>query len=198
VSDAPDESDAVLMERANRGESEAFGRLFLRHRDRVFRHVLRAATSTADAEDVVALTFLEAWRRRSSLRTVSASALPWLLVTATHVAQNRARAERRYRAALARLPLNPEFHDHADRVLDEWESARQRRALREALRKLSPSEREVIALCVIEELSMDAAAEALGIPIGTVKSRLSRARARLSAMLRPGEEPPALFGEARA
>lgn len=171
------------MSRAVAGAGDAFGLLFERHRDRVFRHVLHSATSVADAEDVVAITFLEAWRRRSAIRIVGASALPWLLVTATHVTQNQARSARRHRAALDRLPRYGPTHDHADRVLEQWESGSRRRALRDALAALPGRDREVIALCLIEELSMDAAAAALGIPVGTVKSRLSRARSRLAQAL---------------
>jgi RNA polymerase sigma-70 factor (ECF subfamily) len=183
------------MSRADAGDGDAFGILFDRHRDRVFRHVLRSAASVADAEDVVAMTFLEAWRHRSTVRVVGGSVLPWLLVTAAHVSQNQARAARRYRAALGRLPLDEAAHDHADRVLEEWESATRRRALREALRTLSRRDREVIALCVIDELSMDAAAEALGIPKGTVKSRLSRARSRMARALGPDAATAAQLGE---
>lgn len=189
VSADPDDTDAELISRAATGDGEAFGALFDRHRDRVFRHVLHSAATVADAEDAVAITFLEAWRRRSSVRIVGGSALPWLLVTATHVAQNQARSGRRYRSALERLPRDDTAGDHSERVLEEWESAARRRALHEALGRLSRRDREIIALCVVDELSMDAAAEALGIPKGTVKSRLSRARSRLAELLRQDSVP---------
>lgn len=169
--------------------------LFDRHRDRVFRHVLHSAPSVADAEDAVAVTFLEAWRRRAEVRIVGGSVLPWLLVAATHVAQNQARSARRYRAALERLPREEVARDDAEAVLEQWESAGRRRALQEALARLSKRDREVIALCVIEELSMDAAAEALGVPKGTVKSRLSRARARMVGLLQDSDHTPPRVGE---
>jgi RNA polymerase sigma-70 factor (ECF subfamily) len=72
--------------RARAGEGEAFGRIFDRHRNRIHRHSLRLVDRPADADDVVAIVFLEAWRRRDDVRIVADSILPWLLVTATQAA----------------------------------------------------------------------------------------------------------------
>ncbi|HEV7741233.1 MAG TPA: sigma-70 family RNA polymerase sigma factor [Pseudolysinimonas sp.] len=171
---------------ARAGEGEAFGRIFDRHRDRVFRHGLRLVTVTADADDLVAITFLEAWRRRDSVRLVDGSVLPWLLVTATNVSRNLSRSARRYRALLARLPADPHTPDHAEFV-DDGEAST-------ALRRLSAADQQVLTLCVLEGMSERAAAHALGIPAGTVKSRLSRAKNRLASFL----VHPALEGEPHA
>jgi RNA polymerase sigma factor (sigma-70 family) len=153
------------------GEGEAFGRIFDRHRDRVFRHSLRLVNGVADADDVVAITFLEAWRRRDSVRLVDRSTLPWLLVTATYSASNLRRAARRHRTLLAKLPADAHFPDHAETVDDE---------AGRALGELSLADRQVITLCVLEGYSERDAAVALNVPPGTVKSRLSRAKARLA------------------
>ena len=156
------------------GSGEAFGRVFDRHRDRVKRHSLRLVPAPTDAEDVVAITFLEAWRKRDRLRLTEGSMLPWLLVTATNTAHNLSRASRRYRALLARLPADPPVADHAE--IYEGEAER-------ALRGMPLADRQVIGLCVLEGMSEREAADALGIPAGTVKSRLSRAKARLAQHL---------------
>ncbi len=173
---------------AQRGEGEAFGRIFDRHRDRVYRHVFRLVPVVADADDAVAITFMEAWRRRDQARLVDDSLLPWLLVTATRVAQNLTRGARRYRALLARLPADVHTFDHADSVDDGLASA--------ALRELSLADRHVIALCVLEGLTDREAAVVLDLPVGTVKSRLSRAKRRLAARINPYAEPLARLDEA--
>lgn len=160
-------TDAEDRERALTGDGEAFGRLFDRHRGRVFRHSLRLVPRWADADDVVAIVFLEAWRRRASVRLVDGSILPWLLVVASNASLNVSRASRRFRSVIDRLPPPSPAPDHAARF-DAGDA-------RAALARLSPAHREVIALCILEGFSEAEAAAALGIPRGTVKSRLFRA-----------------------
>lgn len=173
--------DAAEWERAIAGDGEAFGRLFDRHRRRVQQHSLRLAPTFADAEDVVAITFLEAWRRRHHVRFVDGSLLPWLLVTATNVSRNLTRGARRYREALARLPPPEPAPDHADRHGHS--------DVEQALSQLSTNDQQVITLCVLEGLSDREVAQVLAIPVGTAKSRLSRAKARLRT--RMGASPAA-------
>ncbi|MFN4001185.1 RNA polymerase sigma factor [Microcella sp.] len=166
---------------AQRGVGEGFGRIFDRYRDRVYRHVLRLVPVVADADDAVAIVFLEAWRRRDDARLVDGSLLPWLLVTATRVTQDLQRSARRHRALLAKLPPEEHAHDHAEHLDDGPASV--------ALRDLPLSDRHVITLCVLEGLTDREAALVLGLPVGTVKSRLSRAKRRLAAAL--NASPPA-------
>lgn len=173
------QDDAAEWAGAVAGDGEAFGRLFDRHRDRVRRHAHRLAPTTEDAEDVVALTFLEAWRRRAHVRIVDGSVLPWLLVTASNVARNQHRAARRHRALLAKLPpASPVVHAPHDES-----------GIVARLDELSVADRQVLVLCVIEGFSEREAAEALGVPPGTVKSRLSRARRRLAHAVFPEGVP---------
>ena len=167
-----DDTDWAL---AVAGEGQAFGRIFDRHRDRVFRHSVRWAESASDIDDLDAMTFFEAWRRRERVRIVDGSVLPWLLVTATNVARNQQRGRRRYRDLLDRLPAETSTSDPADFVDDGLARA--------SLVALPVREREVIVLRLIDGLSERETAEALGISIGTVKSRLSRGRMRLRADL---------------
>jgi RNA polymerase sigma factor (sigma-70 family) len=166
--DAADWSDALA------GDGRAFARVFRRDRDRVRRHAIAITASPADAEDVVAITFFEAWRHRGRVRFVDDSLEAWLVATATNVARNLARSSRRYRELLDRLP-EPEAVAHP--------SAESGAAL-PAIRELPTAERDVVALCLVAGYSEREAATVLGIPPGTVKSRLSRARRRLQATLR--------------
>lgn len=173
---------------AQRGIGEGFGRIFDRHRDRVYRHVLRLVPVAADADDAVAIVFLEAWRRRDDARLVDGSLLPWLLVTATKITQNLQRSARRHRALLAKLPPEEHAFDHADHLDDGPASA--------ALRELPLPDRHVITLCVLEGLTDREAALVLDLPVGTVKSRLSRAKRRLAAHVSPSSAPLSRLEEA--
>ncbi|GHF24266.1 RNA polymerase sigma factor [Pseudolysinimonas yzui] len=169
------DADAAEWARAVGGDGEAFGRIFDRHRDRVLRHGLRLAPTPSDADDLVAITFFEAWRNRERVRVVEGSVLPWLLVTATNVGRNLRRSAGRYAALLERLPPGEHAADPADHVAAHDVAAR--------LAHLSLADRQVLTLCVLEGYSERDAAVALGVAPGTVKSRLSRARRRLASAL---------------
>lgn len=177
--------EPAILDRARRGDPEAFGELFDLHRDRVFRHALRMTRSVHDAEDVTGMVFLEAWRRRDAVLDVDGSAIGWLLVTTNNVSRNLSRSIRRYRHTLSTLPLPEDSPDHSDAVDVRLDSHPQLTALRQALARLPRRDQDILSLCVIEELSTADAAAVLNIPTGTVKSRLSRAKARLSASLTP-------------
>jgi len=167
-------SDARDWAAALAGDGRAFARVFRRDRDRVRRHALALTGAVADAEDVVAVTFFEAWRHRDRVRFVDDSLEPWLVATATNVARNLRRSSRRYTELLARLP---------EPVAEPEPGAGLGGAL-PAIARLPLAERQVAALCLVAGYSEREAAIALGIPPGTVKSRLSRARRRLQEQLR--------------
>ncbi|WP_344648685.1 RNA polymerase sigma factor [Cryptosporangium japonicum] len=176
-----------LRSRVRAGDSAAFGELFDEAARRVYNHAYRLLGDWSAAEDVVSLTFLEAWRNRSRVRPGGESLVPWLLGIATNVARNTARARRRHAAAMGRLPMPHHEPDFADDVADRVDVLAAAHAAQEALARLRRGEREVFALCVYASLDYAAAAEALGIPVGTVRSRLSRARARLRNVTVPTE-----------
>lgn len=158
-------TDAALWQRAAAGEAAAFGVLFERHARTV-----------------------EAWRRRGQVVLERDVAIPWLLGVATNVIRNLRRSQRRYRAALARL-LREHSADFAADVDERLDDERQMRAALRALGTLPRADQDVLALCVWEELTYEQAALALDIPVGTVRSRLSRARARLRELsANPGHE----------
>lgn len=172
--------DEVLWRVAVEGDGEAFGILFDRHRDRLFRHVVRLAESRQDAEDVVATSFLELWRRRRDVRLVNGSVLPWLLVTGTNVSRNLTRGTRRYRRLLARLPRQDGASDPAG-VLAEAGRLGLDERLQVALRGLSDVDRQLLTLVVVEGYSLHEAAWQLDLTVSATKSRLHRARARIRA-----------------
>lgn len=120
-------------------------------------------------------------RRRSAVRVVDGSIIGWLLVTTNYVASNLSRTARRYRAALTQLPPGTPADDHADEVGDRLDRDGRDRLVRDAFASLSRADQDVITLCVLEEFTTGQAAAALGVPAGTVKSRLSRAKTRLAA-----------------
>jgi RNA polymerase sigma factor (sigma-70 family) len=163
------------------GDHDVFAELFGRHAGAVYNHAFRLTWSWSTAEDVVALTFLEAWRLRHKVEPEGGSLLPWLLGIATNVARNTTRAARRYQAALTRLQVDRATPDFAQDVVNRVDDIRAVAAARAALERLRPGERDVVALVVWAGLDQESAARALGISVGTVRSRLSRARAKLRA-----------------
>ncbi len=173
-------SDEILWGRALAADGEAFGVLFDRHRDRLFRHVMRLAEKRQDAEDIVATAFLELWRRRRDVRLVDGSMLPWLLVTGTNVGLNVERGIRRYRSLIARLPRAEPAPDPGDVLADAGALGVDGR-LQSALGDLGDADRQLLALVVVDGYSLTDAAEQLGLSVSAVKSRLHRARNRMRA-----------------
>jgi RNA polymerase sigma-70 factor (ECF subfamily) len=204
-----------LRDRIRGGDPEAFAELFGAHARAVYGHAARLSSDRGTAEDVVSLTFLEAWRLREKLRPEVAvpdedadvpdgdGLRPWLYGIATNVLRNTRRAARRHSAALARLPDRPAdrdtLPDFADDVVERMEKAERLAAAHTALGRLRRAEREVFALCVWSGLSYAAAGEALGVPASTVRSRLARARQRLRTLSeaelarRPSARQPARY-----
>ncbi|MHC2997797.1 RNA polymerase sigma factor [Microbacterium sp. HJ5] len=165
-----DELDAALWARVRAGDESALGALFDRHEARLFRHARRLLTAREDAKDAVTIAFFELWRKQAAVRLVDGSPLPWLLNTTSNAARNLERSGRRYRALIARTPAAAPVG--APSAPDET-------GVLAALKRLPAREQSVIVLTVLEGYPERAAAETLGIPVGTVKSRLARAKARL-------------------
>ena len=173
-------SDRVLWQQAREGHAAAFGVLFERHASRIYNYCFRRTGDWALAEDLTSATFLIAWRSHRRAPLKAESALPLLYGVATNVLRNQRRSLRRCNEAFARLPLEraeePDLADAASTRLDD------RAAMRKLLRlfaRLPRREQDAIALCDWSGLAYEDAALALGVPIGTVRSRLARGRARL-------------------
>ncbi|KQQ67050.1 hypothetical protein ASF63_07390 [Microbacterium sp. Leaf320] len=176
-------SDGELLFRLSRGDEPAYRMLHDRHQMPVFRLSLVLMHTSWDAEEVAATAFFELWRRRDKVRIVDGSVLPWLLATTSFAAKNSLRSRRRYQRLLHRIPHDEDVADHADEVARAMDSLKISESVREALRQLNPREASVVILCIIHELPLAEAAVVLGVPEGTVKSRLSRVKARLRGEL---------------
>ncbi|MFI9212401.1 sigma-70 family RNA polymerase sigma factor [Streptomyces sp. NPDC053253] len=168
-----------MRDRFRAGDPAALGEAYDEHARVLYHYAFRVCGDRAAAEDVVSATFLEAWRCRGKVHADGGTLRPWLLGIATNIMRGAAREARRRDAALARLPERGVLPDFADEVLARMTDGEQVRAARAALAKLRRREREVFTLVVWAGLDYAAAGEALGIPVGTVRSRLSRARERL-------------------
>jgi RNA polymerase sigma factor (sigma-70 family) len=173
-------SDGELWSRAaGKRDGEAFGQIFERHADAVYAHCFRRTGSWSAAEDLTSVVFLEAWRKRRDVRLAGVSVLPWLLAVANNATRNAERSIRRHQRLLAKLPgpeIVPDVADDAAKRADEEHAMR---LVLDELRSLSAAEREVLGLCDWAGLSYAEAAAALGVPVGTVRSRLARARQHL-------------------
>jgi len=182
--------EGALVASIRAGDPAAFGVMFDRHVDVVHRFCARRSADRAVAEDLTSVTFLEAWRARDRVILVDGSLRAWLLAIARNVVRNSNRSLRRYRASVDRLhaaevELNVE--DPAELTAATDQATGLHRVVTAAMADLTGKQRDVVELCLVEELSTAAAAQILGIPEGTVKSRLAGARVRLRSLLRSGE-----------
>lgn len=178
-----DRPDAQLWLEAISGTGASFAAIYNRHKRRVFRKAYSRVRHVAEAEDITAMVFLEAWRNRHKVRIVDGSLLPWLLVVTSNVSLNSERARRRYRRLLARLPPMGDEVDSSELVGERLDLQKRTMALKSAIERLSRPERVVVDLCLIEGLTLATAAGVLDIPLGTVKSRLHTARRKLRTYL---------------
>jgi RNA polymerase sigma-70 factor (ECF subfamily) len=164
----------------NAADCERFELLFDRHRRAVLGYALRRVDQPADAADVLAETFLVAWRKLDDVPAGSA-ALPWLLAVARRVLANQRRGARRRGGLAERLrgELTAAVPRHGAVPAGDSEQGR----LAAALARLPESDRELILLVGWEELEPSQIAVVLGIQPETVRTRLHRARARLREAL---------------
>jgi RNA polymerase sigma factor (sigma-70 family) len=170
-----------LVARLRAGDREALTVLFERYADRLYQHCFRKLGDYADAEDAVSTVFLTLWHRRRRIQVHDGSAAPWMYGVATNVCRNLDRGRRRHLRAVARWGSVSDLDapDPAEQVTDRLADEQRMRELLDQVRRLSRGEQDVLALVVWSGLSYEHAAAALDIPVGTVRSRLSRARARL-------------------
>ena len=177
-------TEQVLWREARSGSVDAWNELFVRHHRAIYNFCFRRVGSWTAAEDLASAVFLEAWRRRDAVAPEIENALPWLYGIATMLTRNHRRTMRRHADALARIaPPEPE-QDPAETVALRVDAERRVRVLLSALSRLSREDREVLELAATGRLSHAEIGMALGIPVGTVKSRLSRARQRLGERMR--------------
>jgi RNA polymerase sigma-70 factor (ECF subfamily) len=171
------EEDGSLVRRAQRGDRRAFDELVVRHRDRVYAVTLRLTRNQADAEDALQDTFLRAYRGLASFgrRARVSTWLYRIAVNASYDVIERRRSTASFDDDAVPEPASPH---------DPYRQDAERRALEQALGRLPAEFREAVVLCDVAGLGANEAAEVLGLPAGTVKSRVFRARAMLADMLR--------------
>jgi RNA polymerase sigma factor (sigma-70 family) len=187
-------TDAEIIERSW-PEPERFAEVFDRHAAHIHRYVARRLGRDV-AGDVVAETFLAAFGKRHGYDLGRPDARPWLYGIATNlVGQHRRDEVRRYRLQLA-LPPEAIEACPADRVAEHVSAQAVRRPLAAAVADLSAGDRDVLLLVAWEQFSYDEVAAALQIPVGTVRSRLNRARRQVRAAL--GDTDPTMTVEERA
>jgi RNA polymerase sigma factor (sigma-70 family) len=184
-------TDAAFIQ-LSRHEPEYFTVLFRRHAPYIQRYVVRRLGRDA-ADDIVAETFLLAFRQRGSYDLTRADARPWLYGIATNLIGRHRRAETGLYRALARTGADPVTESFTDRVDDRVSASAASRRLAAGLARLPTELRDTLLLVAWGDLSYEEAATALGVPIGTVRSRVSRARSKLRRAL--GDTNPAAFRE---
>jgi RNA polymerase sigma-70 factor (ECF subfamily) len=186
MSIAEQERDDVLLRRAAKGDEEAFTFIYRRHQGPLFRFALRMTGSTWGAEEIVQDTFMTLLREPKKYDAERGSLGGYLY----GIARNRVM---KY---LERLPREVSLEEKSEDgagpgvVLQDtftpamWAEKRQRmHQVRAAVLELPAEFRETVVLCELEELSYDEAAQLIGCPVGTIRSRLHRGRALLLAKL---------------
>jgi RNA polymerase sigma-70 factor (ECF subfamily) len=163
---------------------ERFRRLYAEQFDPLLGYALRRVDRAEDAADVAADTFLVAWRRLDDVPEGHEARL-WLYGVARRTLANQRRGEGRRGALGERLR-----RDLATSVPDHAHAVSERETLRAALHRLADRDREVLELAAWEELEPREIAEVLGISAIAVRSRLSRSRARLRALVQEGGNDP--------
>jgi RNA polymerase sigma-70 factor (ECF subfamily) len=170
------DSEAALVDRMRRGDENAFEVLYARHQPAVYRYALRMTGSRDQADDAVQETFMSLL----SNRRYDAGAGPlraYLFGTARHL------LFRMWGAADRTDEIDRDYPGEAPDPLEGLQAEEQKERVRQALAGLPPHYREAVVLCDLEELSYAEVAEVLGCAVGTVRSRLNRARTMLMERL---------------
>jgi RNA polymerase sigma-70 factor (ECF subfamily) len=174
----PEQADAVLIERIGRGDRTAMRQLYARHHLRIYRFILRMVNDEALAEDLTSEVYISTWLQAHRFEGRS-SVTTWLLT----IARNKAIAAMRRRREVS-LDENIQIASEEDNPEVTLQSKHRGEILRKCLTQLSPNHREVIDLVYYHERSVQEAADIIGIPCNTVKTRMYYARRRLFEMLR--------------
>ena len=188
-------SDAAVIERSL-AQPERFAALYDRYAAALHRYAARRVGADV-ADDLVAATFLAAFGARLRYDLARPDARPWLFGILTKEISRQHRTESARWRALARSAPDRPADGLADQVAADVSAQAQRSALAGALARLAAADRSVLLLIAWGDLSYDETAQALGIPIGTVRSRLSRARVQVRASL-GGVNPATLSKEESA
>ncbi|WP_062640325.1 RNA polymerase sigma factor [Streptomyces maremycinicus] len=187
-----DEDAAVIADSLAR--PEVFGEIYHRHAAVIHRYAARRLGENA-AEDITAETFLAAFRTRGRYDMSRAKARPWLYGIAANLIGKHRRAEVRALRAMARTGHDPVADSWTDRSDSRVAAQAAQGRLAGALAGLSRGDRDVLLLVAWGDLGYQEVAEALSIPVGTVRSRLNRARRKVRRAL--GDVDPTFVPDAQ-
>ena len=174
--------DALLIDSTLAGKTAAFGQLVLKYQDRLFHTIVHLVGSPDDALDIVQEAFVQAFVKLDSFQRASAF-YTWLYRIAFNVAVTQSR-RRKSRGERVREIANHEPADPRVGPVHELEREERARQVRQALAVLSEEHRVVLVLREIDGCCYETIAEVLDLPIGTVRSRLHRARLQLREQLK--------------
>jgi RNA polymerase sigma factor (sigma-70 family) len=183
-------SDAEVIA-ASAADPHAFATVFDRHFDAVHRY-LRARLGPFLADDLAAETFTRAFDARRRFDPSYADSRPWLFAIATNLVREHRRAEVRRLKALCRLDPRAQAATDEDAAIARLDAAAGGRELAAALASLRPKDRDALLLIAWADLTYEEASHAAGVPVGTIRSRVHRARAvvRHALELPSTEETP--------
>jgi RNA polymerase sigma-70 factor (ECF subfamily) len=183
--------DHRLIRECLSGQAEAFGELVCRHQNRLYNTVLRLVDRPEDAQDVVQDAFLSAYQSLASFNGRS-EFFTWLY----RIAFNTAISLKRKRRVLLRLEshrdgesgLEPLEDSELARPERDLERSEEQQRVQRALSRLSPDHRAVLVLKDLDDQKYETIAEILQVPVGTIRSRLHRARLELRSLLQADEQ----------
>lgn len=185
-------SDQELVARALGGDAQAFETLFVRHKEAIGRHIARIVHNDAATQDLLQETFMRVWTHGEQWHG-QGSFKAWLYRIASNLALNHLRSTRRRREQPLEIKDDWELDEQEDSPLPAWmvdvsapgpdaavDQSEQRRLIRRLVEGLPQDKRQAFHLVHEMEMSMQDAADELGIPQGTVKSRLYYAKRHLA------------------
>lgn len=181
-------SDAEVI-RASHERPEQFADLFDRHAVDMHRY-LSARVGPSDADDLLSETFLTAFTQRGHYDTGKGEVRAWLFGIATNLVSRRHRRRSAWQRVLGRLSSERAVDGDDERVSERVDAGQGYPAMRRALAALPAGQREVLLLFAWADLDYAGIAQALGVPVGTVRSRLNRARTKVRAVL--ADDPAAV------
>jgi RNA polymerase sigma factor (sigma-70 family) len=173
-------TDGEIFQRSIR-DPDAFREIFERHAAIVLAYARKRLGASA-GDEILAQTFLVAFERRARFDPTYVSARPWLFGIATNVIRHHLREEREHLAALGKMAPDVPMDSVED--ITRLDAQRMRPQLIAALLTLSDDDRDTFLLIALGELTYEETAAALGVPVGTVRSRIHRARIRLREQVR--------------
>ncbi len=177
--------DAQLIDQTLAGHSAAFGQLVLKYQDRLYNTVFHVAGNAEDAKDVVQDAFVQAFLKLDTFQRASAF-YTWLYRIAFNVAASHHRRRRPTTVSVERVQAasGAEPVDGGDSPAERLERAERCRQVRQAIAELNDEYRAVLVLREIDGCCYETIAEILELPVGTVRSRLHRARLQLREQLK--------------